>query len=197
MRRVVKYSNWLLLLSIVLAGALALHCSQTLAPYRRDDWKHWIDADNDCQTTRVEVLIREGRDVILSGGKHCKVIRGRWLDPYSGTEITDPTELDIDHVVALHHAHTHGGDRWSRERKEAFANELSDPRHLRAVSDDLNRAKSDKGPDQWLPPNLAYQCQYVRDWVAIKARWQLSITRTEQATIDRVERERCPVEALQ
>ena len=40
----------------------------------------------------------------------------------------------------------------------------------------MNRSKSDKGPDKWMPPNEVYHCQYVTDWQTIKQRWGLDMS---------------------
>lgn len=193
-----KYSNFALVLggwtlALVLLGTctgpqvlwgLPIQGSPPDLPrYRRDDWKHWIDTDRDCQNTREEVLIREAQSIEFADARGCRILRGIWVDPYSGQTITSPSELDVDHMVPLHDAHKSGGAHWSAERKQAYANYLDDPRHLRAVRSDLNRDKGDKSPDKWLPPESAAQCQYARDWLAIKQHWQLSITPTEADTL--------------
>ncbi|MEM7151607.1 MAG: HNH endonuclease family protein [Myxococcota bacterium] len=165
--------------------------TQTEAPtnYDRDDWRHWTDADDDCQNTRHEVLEAESETpVSFKTNKHCKVTRGRWRCPYTGKVITDPSKLDVDHMVPLHEAHRSGGHAWSRERREIYANELSDAGHLVAVERGSNRAKSDKAPDHWMPANPAYRCDYVSEWVRIKDRWSLTMRDEERAFIERVQR---------
>ena len=68
---------------------------------------------------------------------------------------------------------------WSRERKRAYANDLDDPDTLIAVDRRLNRQKGAKDPAEWLPPNPAYQTEYVRAWVAVKLKWGLTADRRE------------------
>lgn len=160
---------------------LALLLALATPPYARAAWPHWIDADHDCQTTRVEVLIRDADGPLRLGGGGCWVAAGRWVDPYSGAVITDPRQLDVDHVVALGEAHRSGGWRWTRAARQAYANSLDTPTHLLAVSASLNRAKGDKSPDKWLPPRG--RCAYVRAWQAVKRRWGLQTTAPERAAI--------------
>jgi hypothetical protein len=51
-----------------------------LPEYDRGQWKHWVDADGDCQKARDEVLIAESTiPVMFKAGATCKVIAGRWL----------------------------------------------------------------------------------------------------------------------
>ncbi len=75
-----------------------------------------------------------------------------------------------------------GGRGWDRDRRAAYANNLGDTRTLIAVSATANRAKGNQGPEKWLPPVAAYQCRYAADWVAVKARWSLSMDERERVT---------------
>ena len=148
--------------------------------YDRDEWKHWIDDDDDCQSTRHEVLISESTEAVgFKDERECEVGAGNWRDPYTGDVLTDPGDLDIDHMVPLINAHRSGGHSWNRERKSDYANNLSYDGHLIAVSASANRSKGGKGPDEWRPPNRGYWCQYALDWVSIKWEWKLTATEEE------------------
>ena len=47
--------------------------------YDRDDWKHWVDEDGDCQDARQEVLVEESLDqVTFETDRQCRVEAGRW-----------------------------------------------------------------------------------------------------------------------
>ena len=155
-----------------------------LPDYDRKDWKHWTDADRDCQNTRAEVLIAESTaPVTFTREKECTVATGRWLDPFTGTTFTDAGDLDVDHLVPLANAHRSGGWRWSADRKRQFANSLAYANHLAAVSAAANRAKGAKGPEGWQPPNPDHHCQYARDWIAVKDEWGLTATAAEWAAL--------------
>ena len=155
-----------------------------LPDYDRDDWRHWTDEDKDCQNTRHEVLTEESRvPVEYKTDDQCKVEAGEWYGAYTGTVVTDPTKLDIDHLVPLANAHKSGGWAWSAERKRSYANDLDDPGHLIAVTSGANRSKGAKGPEEWRPSNEAYSCQYALDWIKVKQTWELTSTPAEASAL--------------
>jgi hypothetical protein len=164
-------------------------------PYDRALYKHWIDADRDCQDARQEVLIAESVVPVTLDPRGCRVLRGEWHDPYTGSVFTDPAKLDVDHMVPLAEAHVSGGSSWSPQRRQDYANNLTDPNTLIAVSLSANRAKGDKDPAKWLPANAAFRCAYVQEWVEVKERWNLSMDAAERLKVDQLQAE-CGAVAL-
>jgi hypothetical protein len=164
---------------------LALTILQTIvverehgAGYDRDLFAVWLDLDGDGCDTRQEVLMLESLSPAQVDRNGCSVIAGDWVSLYDGLTATDPSTLDIDHVVPLKEAWDSGAWSWSPERRIAYGNDVSDPRTLAAVSAESNRSKGDADPSNWLPPT-GDRCQYLATWVAIKARWTLSMDPSE------------------
>jgi hypothetical protein len=147
-----------------------------LSGYERSLFKHWIDADKDRCDTRKEVLIQEAVSLPkLSSG--CVLNGGKWISSYDALATTDYSTLDIDHMVPLSEAWRSGAWKWSPAQREAFANDLTDPRALIAVTASLNRQKSDQDPSTWMPPEN--KCLYVSNWIAIKVRYSLTVDSAE------------------
>ena len=156
----------------------------TLPDYDRHDWKHWTDANRDCQDARNEVLIAESQTTVAyRTDRKCRVAAGEWLAPYSNTIVTDPGRLDVDHMVPLGNAHDSGAWQWSANRREQYANYLEDPQHLIAVTASANRSKGARGPDEWKPEDRSYWCQYATDWITIKDIWNLTVIQAEHDTL--------------
>ena len=148
--------------------------------YNRRLWRHWEDADGDCQDARQEVLVEESVGIIIfTDVGQCWVASGQWVAPFTGTVVTDPSKLDIDHLVPLANAHRLGGHSWDTDRKRAYANDLSNPAHLVAVTASANRSKGARGPEAWRPQDEAHWCQYAKDWVSVKVEWELTVTPAE------------------
>jgi hypothetical protein len=154
--------------------------------YDRGLYKHWVDADRDCQDTRQEVLIAESVVPVTLDARGCNVVKGEWRDPYTGLTFTDPKKLDVDHLVPLAETHTSGGYAWDATRRQGYANDLGDPNTLIAVSASANRSKGDKDPAKWLPANTAFRCTYVQEWMEVKARWGLAMDSAEEAKVDQI-----------
>lgn len=153
--------------------------SGSMAGYSRDRFSHWGGQGNGCDTRDV-VLKRDGQAVRATAD--CKITSGTWLSVYDQRTLTDPQEIDIDHMVPLAAAWRSGADKWTDDKRSQFANDLTRPQ-LIAVSATSNRAKGDQDPSQWKPPNRGYWCKYAQSWIVVKSFWQLSVTQPEQATL--------------
>ena len=167
-----------------------------LADYDRGDWRHWVDDDGDCQNARQEVLIEESlTPVSFESSEECRVESGNWVGPYTGIGVSDPSDLDVDHMVPLQNAHRSGAWSWDRDRKREYANYLGYEDHLIATTSSANRSKGSKGPEAWRPSLEAYWCDYATDWVAIKHGWQLTVTEAEFRAL-REMLDTCPMPVL-
>jgi len=69
----------------------------------------------------------------------------------------------------------------TREQKREFAN---DPENLLAVGKIINIEKSDKGPDEWRPPNKAFWREYAKKYKHIKMKYGLRITSSEDRALN-------------
>ena len=151
--------------------------------YVRALFEHWRDIDGDGCDSRQQVLKRDSVTLPQVDPYSCKVIAGDWESPYDGARWSDPTDIDIDHVVALKEAWDSGAWAWSSAMRKAYANDTSDKRTLLAVTDNVNQRKSDKDPSNWTPPLKSYLCTYLGNWISVKARWNLSMDKSEWGRI--------------
>lgn len=153
------------------------------AGYVRALFEHWRDIDGDGCDAREQVLKRDSVTLPQVDPYKCKVIAGDWVSPYDGARWSDPTDIDIDHVVALKEAWDSGAWAWSAATRNAYANDTTDRRTLLAVTDRVNQQKSDRDPSNWVPPLKSYVCTYLGNWISIKARWNLSMDQSEWGRI--------------
>jgi hypothetical protein len=145
--------------------------------YSRALFRHWVDADGDGCSTRYEVLDLESETSVtcsnLSGG--------RWFSYYDRVSWTDPGRIDIDHMVPLAEAWDSGARSWTTAQRQSYANDLGDYRTLVGVTDTVNQAKGDQDPTTWMPQYD--KCRYLRQWVAVKIRWRLTVDSSEKSKL--------------
>jgi hypothetical protein len=161
-----------------LLGQLAVATAASMRGYSRDRFPHWRDTGKNCDV-RDTVLQRDGEGIKLSG---CNVVGGRWSSEYDKRTFSDPSDLDVDHMVPLANAWRSGAGKWDDQRRGDFANDLTRPQLL-AVSASANRAKGDQDPSQWKPANRDYWCTYAQDWIAVKHYWKLTVTSAEKTAL--------------
>lgn len=144
-------------------------------------------AHNGCDT-RNDVLASQARDVRTKPGSHgCKVTGGTLDEPYAGASVdlaTSKSKVQIDHVYPLARAWDAGASTWSPDQRAAFANDVD--RNLLAVDGKANNTKSDKGLDEWVPPNAAFDCAYAKRYLDVARTYGLAVTTADGATAEKV-----------
>ncbi|MGQ2914789.1 cell wall-binding repeat-containing protein [Microbacterium aurantiacum] len=154
-------------------------------PYERDRFEHWIDEDEDGCNTRFEVLIEESATPV-SVAPPCSLAGGSWVSVYDGMAATSPSELEIDHVVALAEAWRSGAHAWTDAQRRAYANDIEVPYALVAVSGASNQSKDDSDPAGWMPSVSDYHCEYATGWALVKYRWSLAVDAEELQSLRNV-----------
>ncbi len=153
---------------------------------RKLHFGRWINdpTDDTCMNTRAKVLVRDSEaEVTFRGNRACVVEDGKWEDPYSGNQVTSSRDIQIDHMVPLKHAYVSGAWKWDYKTRCLYANFLGHKEHLVSAGARENMSKGDRGPDMYLPPNVRYRCEYLKNWLAVKMIWKLSISSNEAAAI--------------
>ena len=168
--------------------------------YNREDYKHWSKVSTEFNwpadkaakykncTTRNAVLIDQGKNVSMTDPSKCKFTvsnGGGWDDIYGTAEngkvtfedrIVKSRSVDIDHIVPLKEIWRSGGWKLSEKVREQIANDYD---NLVPTSAKTNRSKSDQSAQTYLPPS-DYRCEYVRRYVDIKDRYDLTVTMKEK-----------------
>lgn len=148
--------------------------------YSRKEWRHW--SGGRCSNTREKLLVKHGKNV-RKDPSGCVVVSGGWYDNYSTETITDPKKIDIDHIVSLQYAAQHGGDAWSKEKKEQFANDVA---NLEVVSSKEDRSKGEDGPSKWMVPhNKQYRCEYSKKFVNVAYSYGLSVSEKDYNALEK------------
>lgn len=151
--------------------------------YDRDQWPHWSGQGDSCNTREV-ALRQQGTGVVTDD--ECRAVSGTWVSSYDGLVMHDASEADLDHLVPLAEAARSGTRTWTRDQREAFANDLG---QLLVVSATSNRQKGDQDPATWLPDRD--RCAYAIRWVLTKDRYDLTVDGDEAAALRGV-LTRCP-----
>lgn len=164
---------------LLIALLLATLCVNTFS-YDRANYPHWLDLDDDGQDTRQEILIRDSQ-IDVTFRDDGKVSGGLWVCPYTGRVVRNPSDLDVDHLVALGEIDAAGASQWTVGERTAFAN---DPETLVAVYKGSNRSKGDKDAYLWLPPNVANCTWYLAARDTVWRKYNIEIDDDEKASVE-------------
>ncbi|GAA4313973.1 HNH endonuclease family protein [Streptomyces venetus] len=157
--------------------------------YERDEFGYaWMDsapgdvpfARNGCDT-RNDLLKRDGEELRFRQGSDCVVVKLTLHDPYTGKAIewtkSRATKVQIDHVMPLSYDWQMGASRWTKDKREAIAN---DPLNLVPVDGPTNGSKGDSGPASWLPPSKRIRCSYAVRFAQVSLKYDLPVTSADK-----------------
>jgi hypothetical protein len=160
--------------------ALTVAAESHASTYDRDLFPHWITITGSCNT-REQVLKRDGTGVVVNSS--CAATSGSWRSPYDGATWTNPSDIDIDHMVPLAEAWQSGAWAWTTARRQTYANDLGGP-ELWAVTDNVNQSKGDQDPATWQPPLSSFRCTYARAWIQVKWFYNLTVDNAEKSALN-------------
>lgn len=144
------------------------------------------DVDKNGCDVREDVLARDLKQVRFKYSGSCKVASGLLHDPYTGLNINfvrgrkTSALVQIDHVVALENAWQSGAWKWSHAKRLKFGNDML---NLLAVQGAANQEKGSASAAYWLPSNKSFRCDYVARQIAVKYKYDLSVTNAEKRSM--------------
>ena len=161
--------------------------------YDREEYPHWsvaggelgwYDSNPNCNS-RWATLWRDGTGLEWDDYDNCIIADvGHWEDDYGVIDentgevdylvTEDPSDIDIDHIVALHDAHVSGMYATDADdpKRERLAN---DPDNLVISDASANRSKGDSSPEDYMPPG-EYRCTYAEKYITVSDRYDLSVS---------------------
>jgi hypothetical protein len=162
---------------LALLQSLSVQPEHPRAGYDRDLFKLWSDDDHNGCNTPCEIRSAQRR------------ADGTWLSEWDGYVTSDPSELQVDHVVALAEAWDSGADQWTAAQRDEFADYIP---NLLAVTAAANVRKSDKDAGEWFPSRAEANCLWASTVVQVKAHWSLTVDQAEHDALANLLRT-CPV----
>ena len=104
-----------------------------------------------------------------------------FLDPYTGTTITDKSDIEYDHLIPLGYVQEHGADTWTNTQKNEYAFNINNGI---PASKTQNRIKSDRGPSKYMPK--VNQKEYCYTWLIIASKYHITLDKADMDTIKSV-----------
>lgn len=142
--------------------------------YLRSLFPHWNDTNRSGCNARQDVLFAQVIGLPqVDLFDRCVIVEADWYSLFDGiTHSGSPSELDVDHVVSLAEAWDSGAWAWDRQRRQLFANDVS---NLLAVTASSNRSKGDRDAGDWMPPQKSAWCLTAQITVRTKLVYDLSV----------------------
>jgi len=140
----------------------------------------WAPAETTCLNLAEEVLVaRSAVPVIWADQLECVPDVGRWSDRYLDQVMGRTLEAEVRSLVPPEVAHASGGLAWSADTRQAYVTDQQHPGALEIIASSSGHNPRSQDPSRWRPSSEDIWCAYAVDWVSVKTRWQLDVTKAE------------------
>ncbi len=149
------------------------------------DVVEWTADRTDCLDIAEQVLVERSRTPIAwADNLECVPDRGRWSDRYLGTTISRTLDADVTLHVPAAVAYVSGGSEWTTVTQQRYLTDTAHPAVLEITSAGSGHNPRGQGPEAWKPSDRSTWCAYAIDWIAVKSRWELSVTDAERSELN-------------
>lgn len=134
--------------------------------------REWQAPRGECQKSYTQVLADTSLvEIKYAVHEDCAfVVSGQWLDAYTGKTVDDIRVIALDHRVSPQEAHYWGAAYWSQAQRMEL---LNDPLNLVPVSIDQIKARKGRSPEEWMPEQKSYWCDYIVHREIVIRKYQL------------------------
>lgn len=170
---------------IEVIGLLEVAAEPPREGYSRDLFEHWVDINGSGCTARQDALLAQAvGEVQRDPTRWCVIVEGDWYSLFDGVHYSGPpSEIDVDHVVALAEAWDSGASGWTTWERLRFAN---DPLNLLVATRRSNQDKADLDAGEWQPPQRDAWCITGSMMTLTKLRYALTVDSAERDGLERL-----------
>lgn len=144
----------------------------------------WEPAIAGCLDLAEMVLLeRSTTQVGWADNLKCVPDGGQWADRYLGRAMAHAHEADVVSHVPASIAYVSGGVKWDSATRQAFVSDQTHPASLQIITAHAGHNPRDQDPSVWRPANPETWCGYAVDWIAVKHRWSLDVSASEQESL--------------
>ena len=145
---------------------------------------NWVVAATDCLDVSERVLVaRSAIPVTWADQLECVADGGLWNDRYLGATLDSVIDVEVQPLIPVENVHISGGSDWTPDTRQSYLADIDHPATLHIFAAQGGHNPRAQAPDEWRPSNRNIWCAYAVDWVAVKARWELTVTEAEAVAL--------------
>lgn len=168
--------------------------AEDASTYQEPDVQAALENATGCDAREITLIRDAVNGDVTYNEDDCEIIDGTWYEDYAARTTTDPSTLDIEHIVALQDSWNTGASEWTASQRLQFSH---DPLVIAAVDGGENSSKGARAPrfefddegnpvvdddgtyvttsDGYVPENEEAWAAYAVRYISIKSNYDLTL----------------------